>query len=149
MRKEIRYSIYMPPTLHFGPVRQSSDGIKSFDRSCRPMMCSNDAWPPDSAAVALSDKGLAWEPGTTTMADTVGPCIVTRALNQESSYKRSKRAKVVPLADLSQSKGSRTQCANTLNGRPLATRDQRNSRKPKPMQAWLPATKATVAHSRA
>ena len=108
-----------------------------------------DACPPDSAAVTFNDKGLVREPGTTTTVETAAPCTVTRALNQESSYKRSKREKVVPLADLSQSKGSRTQRANTLKGRPLATRDQRNSRKPNPIQAWLATIKATVTNSRA
>jgi hypothetical protein len=108
-----------------------------------------EACPSDSGAGALKNEHLACEPGTTTMVETGGSCTVSRALNQGSSYKRSKREKVVPLADLSQSKGSRTQRANTLKGRPLATRDQCNSRKPNPIQAWLATIKATVAYSRA
>jgi hypothetical protein len=51
-----------------------------------------DTGPPHSAAAALNHKGLAREPGTTTTIDAVGPCTITRALNQESSYKGSKRA---------------------------------------------------------
>jgi hypothetical protein len=101
--------------------------------------------PPPTRSTIKVSRG---EPGTITMLDAVGPCTVTRVLNQQSSYKSSKRAKVAPLADLFQSKGSRMQCANTLNGRPLAARDQRNRRKPRPIQAWLPATKATVAYTR-
>jgi hypothetical protein len=107
-----------------------------------------DACPPDSAAAALTIKGLAWEPGATTTAEVVDPCNVALALNQEPSYKRSKRTRFAPLSDLFQSKGSRTQWANTLNGRPLVSRDQRNSRNPKSIQAWLPATKTTVAYTR-
>ena len=99
-----------------------------------------DACPSDSAAGALNNEHLACEPGTITTVETVSPCAVTRAPNQESSYKRSKCAKLGALADLFQSEGSRKQCANTLNGKPLATRDQRNSRKPSPIQAWLATT---------